>query len=158
MLNIFPLPELPNDFDSFIDYLRDPTLGMAALSPKRFVDALGMDLQTLAAQAHVHRNTVSRSPKSECVQRFLREALRVLRAAFDLCGDIRQAIFWYRNSPLADFQYHTAEQMVIGGYSEDVLNHIVRLEPHGVEILQPSAINHVTADYLKTEELRTQKA
>jgi len=53
-----------------------------------------MDLQTLAAQAHVHRNTLSRAPASESVQRVLREALLVIRAAADLSGDVDRALFW----------------------------------------------------------------
>ncbi|WP_211445260.1 DUF2384 domain-containing protein [Collimonas humicola] len=128
MPNISFSPEILNDFDGLIDYLRDPMQGMLALSPKRFADVLGINLQTLAVQAHVHRNTVSRSPRSESVQRFLREALRILRAAFDHCGDIQQTIFWYRNAPLADFQYRTAEQLLVDGYSQDVVDYIERIE------------------------------
>jgi hypothetical protein len=82
------------------------------LSPKRFSDVLSIDLQTLAGQAHVHRNTLSRAPGSESVQRFMREAMRVLRAADDLTGDVGRAIFWYRNEPLPPFNYKTAEQLV----------------------------------------------
>lgn len=151
-------PEYPNDFDIFIEYLRDPIQGMAVLSPKRFVDALGIDLHTIAAQAHVHRNTVSRSPRSESVQRFLREALRVLRAAFDLCGDIGQAIFWYRNTPLASFQYRTAEKMVIDGDSEDLVDHIVQLDPYVTEMLQQFAANRAAVDFSKTDRMRTLQA
>jgi len=47
----------------------------------RFSQAMHIDLQTLAEQAHVHRNTISRAPSSRGVQDFLREALRVIKAA-----------------------------------------------------------------------------
>jgi hypothetical protein len=63
------------------------------LSPKRFSQAMHIDLQTLAGQAHVHRNTINRAPESESVQRFLREAVRVLRAATDINKDVALAIF-----------------------------------------------------------------
>lgn len=76
-----------------------------------------IDVQTLATQAHVHRNTISRAPASESVQKFLREALRVIRAAHDLSGDVVRAIFWYRNEPLPPFGYKTAEQLVSEGRS-----------------------------------------
>ena len=79
-------PALNHGFEGFLDFLRDQEAGPAVLSPKRFSDVLSIDLQTLAGQAHVHRNTLSRAPASESVQRFMREALRVLRAADDLTG------------------------------------------------------------------------
>ena len=72
-------PALTHGFEGFLDFLRDQEAGPAVLSPKRFSDVLSIDLQTLAGQAHVHRNTLSRAPASESVQRFMREALRVLR-------------------------------------------------------------------------------
>jgi hypothetical protein len=87
-----------------------------------------MDIQTLATQAHVHRNTISRAPASEGVQRFLREALRVIRAAADLSGDVNRALFWYRNEPLQSFGYKTAEQLVSDGRTEDLLRYIESLE------------------------------
>lgn len=121
-------PALNHGFDGFIDFLRDQDAGVSTLSPKRFGDVLSIDVQTLAAQAHVHRNTISRAPASESIQKFLREALRVMRAANDLSGDVGRAIFWYRNEPLPPFGYKTAEQLVIEGRTEDVLRYISSLE------------------------------
>lgn len=89
---------------------------------------LSIDVQTLAGQAHVHRNTISRAPASESVQKFLREALRFMRAAHDLSGDVGRSIFWYRNEPLPPFGYKTAEQLVIEGRTEDVLRYVSSLE------------------------------
>ena len=111
-----------------MEFIREPDLGLAALSPSRFIQLVGIDLQTLAAQAHVHRNTLARSPTSEAVQRFLREALRVIRAATDISGDVNHALFWYRNEPLAPFGYKTAEALVSGGRTEDVLRYVMSLE------------------------------
>jgi hypothetical protein len=121
-------PALSHGFDGFIEFLRDQALGASTLSPKRFSDVLSIDVQTLATQAHVHRNTISRAPASESVQKFLREALRVMRAAYDLSGDVSRAIFWYRNEPLPPFGYKTAEQLVIEGRTEDVLRYVGSLE------------------------------
>lgn len=120
--------ELNKNFEGLLSYLRDPEVGAVALSPKRFSEALSIDLQTLAAQAHVHRNTIRRAPASESVQRFLREALRVIRAATDLSTDVTRALFWYRNEPLPPFGYKTAEQLVSEGRTEDVLRYIASLE------------------------------
>jgi hypothetical protein len=86
-----------------------------------------IDLQTLAAQARVHRNTLARAPTSATVQRFLRDALRVIKAGTDVSGNVDQALFWYRNQPLAPFGYQTAEQLVSAGRTEDVLKYMASL-------------------------------
>lgn len=122
------VPTFNKNFEGFLNFLRDQEVGAAVLSPKRFSEVFSMDLQTLAAQAHVHRNTIRRAPGSESVQRFLREALRVIRAAADLSGDVERALFWYRNEPLQPFGYKTAEQLVSDGRTEDLLRYIESLE------------------------------
>ena len=122
------VPNFNKNFESFLEFLRDQEAGAAMLSPRRFSEVFSMDIQTLAAQAHVHRNTISRAPSSEGVQRFLREALRVIRAAADLSGDVDRALFWYRNEPLQPFGYKTAEQLVSDGRTEDLLRYIGSLE------------------------------
>ena len=121
-------PAFSHGFDGFMDFLRDQEAGASTLSPKRFNDVLSIDVQTLATQAHVHRNTINRAPASESVQKFLREALRVIRAAHDLSGDMARAIFWYRNEPLPPFGYKTAEQLVSEGRTEDVLRYVGSFE------------------------------
>lgn len=115
-------------FEQLMDALREPDVGATALSPRRFSELLGIDLQTLAGQAHVHRNTLRRAPGSEGIQRFLREALRVIRAATDIADDVDRALFWYRNEPLPPFGYRTAEQLVAEGRTEDVLRYVASLE------------------------------
>ena len=115
-------------FDAFLSSLQDPELPGPTVSPRRFSQALQIDLQTLAEQAGVHRNTVSRAPASASVQRFLREAVRVIRAATDLSGDVDKALFWYRNEPLQPFGYKTAERLVSEGRSDDVLRYVMSLE------------------------------
>jgi hypothetical protein len=77
---------------------------------------------------NVHRNTLSRMPGSESVQCFLRDALRLIRAATDVSGDVSKALFWYRNEPLPVFGYKTAEQLVSEGRTEDVLRYVASLE------------------------------
>ncbi len=117
-----------NNYERFVEQLHDPESPGPVLSPKRFSQALHIDLQTLAEQAHVHRNTISRAPASQSVQRFLREALRVIKAGTDLSGDVNKALFWYRNEPLSAFGYKTAEQLVSDGRTDDVLRYICSLE------------------------------
>jgi hypothetical protein len=120
-------PALGKSFQHLLDYLREDDLPATVLSPRRFSQALNFDLQALAEQAHVHRNTVSRAPGSQGVQAYLREALRVIKAATDLNGDLGAALFWYRNEPLTVFGYKTAERLVSEGRTEDVLRYMQSL-------------------------------
>jgi hypothetical protein len=125
-----PIANLQNgaSSDQFMASLRDPDNAAPIVSARRFGEALHIDLQTLAEQAHVHRNTLSRQPASESVQRFLREALRVIRAATDISGDVNRTLFWYRNEPLPVFDYKTAEQLVSDGRTDDLLRYVSSLE------------------------------
>jgi hypothetical protein len=120
---------VPGDtFQHFIDFLRETDEPGPVLSPRRFSQAMHIDLQTLAEQAHVHRNTISRAPGSRGVQDFLRQALRVIKAATDLNGNVHRALFWYRNEPLSAFGYRTPEQLVSEGRTDDLLRYIASLE------------------------------
>ncbi|BCQ28723.1 DUF2384 domain-containing protein (plasmid) [Caballeronia sp. NK8] len=121
-------PSADAGFDRFMASLHDPEDPAPIVSARRFGEALRIDLQTLAQQAHVHRNTISRQPASESVQRFLRDALRVIRAATDISGDVTKALFWYRNEPLPVFNYKTAEELVSEGRADDVLRYVSSLE------------------------------
>ena len=115
-------------FAQFMNQVREASAVAPLLSPKRFSQALHMDLQTLAAQAKVHRNTLTRSPGAREVQAFMRSALRVLKAATDVSGDVNRALFWYRNEPLSEFGYKSAEQLVSDGRTEDVLRYLGAVE------------------------------
>jgi hypothetical protein len=115
-------------YQQFLDFLKDPDTPAPVLSPRRFSQAMHIDLQTLAEQAHVHRNTISRAPGSRGVQDFLREALRVIKAATDLNGDLNRALFWYRNEPLSVFSYKTAERLVSEGRTDDLLRYVASIE------------------------------
>ena len=118
----------PLNFDQFMASLMDSQSVAPIVSARRFAAALHIDMQTLARLAHVHRNTVSRLAGSESVQKYLREAIRIIRAANDISGDIQCTLFWYRNEPLPAFDYKTAEQLVSEGRVDDVLRYVVSLE------------------------------
>lgn len=94
------------------------------ISPELYANKLALDKQRLAELAHVHRNTVGRMPKSPQLQKYLRESIRVLAAATDLVGSASKAAFWYRNQPLSEFNYKTAEVLVSEGRAEDVLRYV----------------------------------
>ena len=121
-------PVQGSTFQHFVDFLREADTPAPLLSPKRFSQALHIDLQMLAEQAHVHRNTITRAPGSRGVQEFLREALRIIKAATDLNGDLNKALFWYRNEPLSVFGYKTAERLVSEGRTDDLLRYIASIE------------------------------
>lgn len=123
------IPAYRKNFEGFLDFIREgEASGVSILSPIRYSEVMSIDLQTLAAQAHVHPNTISRDPASESFQQFLREAIRIIRAATDIYADIDRAIFWYRNEPISTFGYKTAEKLVIERRTEDLLRYIESLE------------------------------
>ncbi len=119
--------QLDPSFDAFLQNLQEPETAGPTFSPRRYSEALQIDLQTLAELAGVHRNTVARAPASRGIQDFLRESVRVIRAATDLSGDVNKALFWYRNEPIAAFQYKTPERLVVEKRSDDLLRYIVSL-------------------------------
>jgi hypothetical protein len=120
--------KLEASYQSFVDFLRDDDLPATALSPDRFITALNMDFISLAQQAHVHRNTLSRAPASPAVQKFMRDVLRVVKAMYDVSGDVRKTLFWYRNEPLSVFEYKTPEMLVSMGRTDDVIRYVTSLE------------------------------
>ncbi len=128
MASIEITPVFEKNFDGFMTYLRDEATSKASISPKRFSQALHVDLQTIAARAHVHRNTLSRAPEAESVQRYLRESVRVMRAASDISGSVEQAIYWYKNNPLPPFDYKTPEDLVSAGRTDTLIAYIQSLQ------------------------------
>ena len=105
-----------------VNQLREEVDGKPILSPGKFIRLMNLDVNSFAQHARVHRNTVSRAPATLSVQTHLRDNVRVLKAAFDVSGqDLKRAIFWYQNEPLAPFDYKTAESLVAGGRADDVI-------------------------------------
>lgn len=109
----------PLDFDQFMASLRDSENVAPIISAPRFAAALHIDMQTLARLAHVHRNTVSRLAGSESVQKYLRDALRVIRAATDISGDVRSTLFWYRQIEAVEMM--VAANKFTASYAEMIL-------------------------------------
>lgn len=128
MNSVVSIPVFEQNFDQFLDYLQDIETGTPSLSPRRYGQVLRLDMQTLAAQAHVHRNTISRAPDAESVQRYLRESVRVMRAAADVTGSVEKAIFWFKNNPLATFDYKTPQELVSEGRTEVLIRYIQSLQ------------------------------
>ncbi|TJY57436.1 DUF2384 domain-containing protein [Sinimarinibacterium sp. CAU 1509] len=100
----------------------------ATISPVKFASALDYQLQDFAALAHVHRNTVRNNPNSPDLQRFMRDSVRVLQAAADLRGSVGDALFWFRNHPIRDFDRKTADLLVSEGKTDAVLGYLDSLE------------------------------
>lgn len=121
-----PSPVFGQDFDAFMTYLRDGA--SPTLSPARYGEVLHLDTQTLAQSAQVHRNTLRRAPQSASVQGFLRDSVRVLRAATDLHGSVEEALFWFSNHPLPVFEYKTAHTLVTERRTEALLRYLASLD------------------------------
>lgn len=121
------IPAFGRDFEAFLSFLGGaaaPTI----LSPRRFCLLLSMDLQALAAAAHVHRNTISRAPAAESVQRYLRDAVRILRIGTEIAGSVEKSLFWFKNSPLPVFDYKPPQTMVSEGRTDDLVRYLLSLD------------------------------
>jgi hypothetical protein len=98
---------------------------MPLLSPSRFSKRLQWPIQLIAERAHVHRNTVTRTPGAPAIQAYLRNVLRVIRAALELTsGDVNHALIWFQNSPIAEFGFRTADELVTAGETEAVVKYL----------------------------------
>lgn len=116
---------IDSPFAAFLAELQEP--GRPLISPVRFAQKLNLEQRELAELAHVHRNTVSRMPSSPRLQDFLREAVRVLAAAFSLADSPDRALYWFRSHPLRDFDYKTPEILVSEGKADAVIRYIESL-------------------------------
>lgn len=114
-------------FDGLLVQLKDESRP-ANISPVKFASALDYPLQEVAELAHVHRNTVRNNPYSPDLQRYMRDSVRVLQAATDLRGNVSDALFWFRNHPIRDFERKTADRLVAEGKAEAVLGYLESLE------------------------------
>ena len=111
------------DYRRLAQQLWDGKNGRQILSPAKFIEMMGLDIDSFASNARVHRSTVIRAPAAESIQSHIRTRLQVLAAVAAVSGGDRQAAnFWYRNEPLAPFVYKTAESLVAGGRAADVVD------------------------------------
>ena len=95
------------------------------LSPSRFSKRLQWPIQSLADRAHVHRNTVAKTPGAPAIQGYLRNVLKVIRVALDLSqGDLNRSLIWFQNAPIAEFGYRTADELVAAGETEAVVKYL----------------------------------
>jgi uncharacterized protein (DUF2384 family) len=102
--------------------------GQIAIEPGKFAAALQLQIQELAQLAGVHRATVREAPSNLRLQSFLRESVRVLAAATEVSGDQGKAMFWFRNEPIRDFGYQTAEKLVSAGKADAVIDYLQSIE------------------------------
>ncbi|MDO8729469.1 MAG: DUF2384 domain-containing protein [bacterium] len=120
------VPVFDRNFDGFMNFLNSEA--SPSISPKQFGLVFRIDMQTLAAQAHVHMNTVRLAPNTETIQSHLRESVRVIRAAADISGSIEKAIYWFKNHPLPTFDYKMPQDLVAEKRTEALIKYIQSLQ------------------------------
>jgi hypothetical protein len=118
--------EVDAGFKAFADELRSP--GQPVIAPERFAAAMHLRQQDLALLAHVHRTTVAEAPANARLQAYMRDTLRVLSAAMGVAGGRDRAIYWYRNTPIPEFQHRTAEHLVSAGKTDAVVAYLLSIE------------------------------
>jgi hypothetical protein len=118
-----PLRTPESQFTKFLTSVSESRLPL--LSPTRFSKRLQWPIQLIAERAHVHRNTVTRTPGSPAVQAYLRNVLRVIRVSLELTdGDINRSLIWFQNCPIAEFGFRTADELVTSGETEAVVKYV----------------------------------
>jgi hypothetical protein len=104
-----------------IEDLQDPELA-PMLSPARYINFLGMDIETLALNAQVSISTITERPGTAKIQAHLKKNLLVIQAAYDASGgDLPKALLWFRTEQLSPFGQRTAEKAVADGRAYDVI-------------------------------------
>lgn len=109
-------------FTHFAEKLQAPN--QSIIEPKKFCTALNMQQQELSELAGVHRATIRATPENPKLQKFMRDTLRVLSAASEINPDSNQAIYWYRNTPISEFNHQTAESLVAKHNVDAVINYL----------------------------------
>lgn len=125
--SVEPTPVFEGNFDGFMNFLHSEA-SPASISPKRFGQVLSIDMQTLAEHAQVHRNTIARAPNAEGIQSYLRESVRVMRAAADIAGSVEKALYWFKNYPLPAFDYKTPQDLVSEKRTDALVKYIQSLQ------------------------------
>lgn len=113
----------------FLENVADPIVG--GISPGRVGGALKMSVADLSRLTRLHRNTLTRTPRSPSVQARLGEVARIVAAASEIIGDDNKAAIWFRHQPLAGFAGQTAEELVGAGHADAVLKHLDTLADGG---------------------------
>lgn len=104
-----------------IENLQDPELA-PMLSPARYINLLGMDMETLALNAQVSASALTERPGTAKIQAHLKKNLIVIKAAYDASGgNLPKALHWFRTEKLSAFGQTTAEQAVAAGHTYDVI-------------------------------------
>lgn len=93
-------------------------------SPTRFASAFGLRQQELADLAGVQRATVSAALGNSKLQKFMRDARRVISAAMEVQPDRSHALYWFRNAPSPEFSHRTAEQLVSRGKVDAIISYL----------------------------------
>ena len=109
-------------FQDFAQGLQEPSHPF--ISPTRFASTFGLRQQELADLAGVHRATVSAAPDNAKLQKFMRDALRVISAAMEVQPDRSRALYWFRNAPIPEFSHRTAEQLVSRGRVDAIISYL----------------------------------
>ena len=111
-----------NDLAELLARLRsDPT---ATIDTLRFAAALRLEDAELAKQAGVHRSMVRAVPDHPLLQAYIHQALAVIGSVVELTNDLPRSVFWYRNEPIREFEFQSAEMLVARNRSDAVLSYL----------------------------------
>lgn len=107
------------------ELFREP--GQAYLSPTRFAEVLGLDLETLARSLGVHGSTMRFHPESRRTQERLRDFNRVFQAMMELNPSVQDVAFHMKNTPIQSLGNRSLFEVVRAGDVDDALRYLQSL-------------------------------
>jgi hypothetical protein len=97
------------------------------IEPGRFGDVLHVTKSQLALAVGLSRDAVSKTTRLEApaTQARLRSVAEIINRVLPWCGNsVQQAFAWYRSQPLPAFGDLTAQNLVLQGRAEHVLDYL----------------------------------
>ncbi len=119
-------PVFGQNFEEFVNFLNAETSPL--ISPERFGLVFKVDMQTIAARAHIPMTTFGRVLDPGALQCYLRESVRVTQAASGISGSVEAAVSWFNYHPLRTFEHKAPWELVSEKRTEALIKYIEALQ------------------------------
>lgn len=91
------------------------------------MERLRVDKQQLAEMLGLPLKLLSQDPLQEEARDRLRKIVHIFGYIEPWAGSAKQALDWYRSTPIPGFGQRTAEELVKSGYADAVTNNLERI-------------------------------
>jgi hypothetical protein len=105
------------------------TASRAVISLARFNVTLGVDGTTLSNKMERHVHALPPLGKEEKIQGYLRDAVRVIKAAFATTGNVETTLIWFAKYPLQPLDNKMPIDLVLEGRADELVQYLLLIEP-----------------------------